>query len=199
MTGDNEKESPVQLAVKPLQAVPDPREGPPGELETLFQAHHERVFRAAYRITGSTADAEDVLQTVFLRLAKSEGSWDVSANPAAYLSRAGINAALDLIRKRGRVVGLDDLNQEPRETAARNPETQHVDRELQKLIRQAVARLGATAAEMFVLRYYEGHDNREIAKLMGTSQMVVGVVLHRARTKLRKEIGHYLEKHHEQQ
>jgi DNA-directed RNA polymerase specialized sigma24 family protein len=50
---------------------------------------------------------------------------------------------------------------------------------------------------MFVLRYYEGHDNQEIARIMGTSQMVVGVVLHRARTKLRKEIGHYLEKHHE--
>jgi RNA polymerase sigma-70 factor (ECF subfamily) len=195
MTGDNEKESPVQLAVKPLRAVPDA----PGELETLFQAHHERVFRAAYRITGSAADAEDILQTVFLRLAKSEGTWDLSENPAAYLSRAGINAALDLVRKRGRVVGLADLTQEPRASGAGNPETQHVDRELQKLIRQAVSRLGATAAEMFVLRYYEGHDNREIAKVMGTSQMVVGVVLHRARTKLRKEIGHFLEKHHEKQ
>ena len=195
MTGDNEKESPVQLAVKPLRAVPDS----PGELETLFQAHHERVFRAAYRITGSAADAEDVLQTVFLRLAKSQGTWDLSGNPAAYLSRAAINAALDLVRKRGRVVGLNDLTQEPRERDARNPESQHVDRELQKLIRQAVSRLGATAAEMFVLRYYEGHDNREIARIMGTSQMVVGVVLHRARTKLRKEIGHYLEKHHEKQ
>jgi RNA polymerase sigma-70 factor (ECF subfamily) len=87
----------------------------------------------------------------------------------------------------------------PRESTERNPELQQVDRELQKLIRQAVARLGATAAEMFVLRYYEGLDNREIARVMGTSQMVVGVVLHRARTKLRKEIGHYLEKHHEKQ
>ena len=195
MTGDNEKESPVQLAVKPLRAVPDP----PGELETLFQSHHERVFRAAYRITGSAADAEDVLQTVFLRLAKSQGTWDLSENPAAYLSRSAINAALDLVRKRGRMVGLDDLTQEPRESGARSPEAQHVDRELQKLIRQAVSRLGATTAEMFVLRYYEGHDNREIAKVMGTSQMVVGVVLHRARTKLRKEIGRYLEKHHEKQ
>ena len=195
MTGDNEKESPVQLAVKSLRAVPDP----PGELETLFRAHHERIFRAAHRVTGSAADAEDVLQSVFLRLAKSQGTWDLSANPAAYLSRAAINAALDLIRKRGRVIGLDDLAHEPREISARNPEAQHVDRELQKLIRQAVSRLGATAAEMFVLRYYEGHDNREIAKVMGTSQMVVGVVLHRARTKLRKEIGHYLEKHHEKQ
>jgi DNA-directed RNA polymerase specialized sigma24 family protein len=52
---------------------------------------------------------------------------------------------------------------------------------------------------MFVLRYYEGFDNKEIASLMNTSPLVVGVVLHRARTKLRKEIGHYLEKHHEKQ
>jgi RNA polymerase sigma factor (sigma-70 family) len=65
------------------------------------------------------------------------------------------------------------------------------------LVRQAVARLGKTAGEMFVLRYYEGFDNKEIATLMKTSPMVVGVVLHRARTKLKKEIGHYLEKHHE--
>jgi RNA polymerase sigma-70 factor (ECF subfamily) len=195
MTGDNDKEMPVQLAVKSLRAVADP----PGELETLFQTHHERIFRAAYRVTGIAADAEDVLQTVFLRLAKSQRSWDLSENPAAYLSRAAINAALDLVRKRGRMVGLDDLTQELPESVVRNPESQHVDRELQKLIRQAVSRLGATAAEMFVLRYYEGYDNREIAKVMGTSQMVVGVVLHRARTRLRKEIGHYLEKHHEKQ
>ena len=48
---------------------------------------------------------------------------------------------------------------------------------------------------MFALRYYEGHDNQEIAKVMGTSQMVVGVVLHRARTKLKKEIAAYMGKH----
>jgi RNA polymerase sigma-70 factor (ECF subfamily) len=186
----------VQAAVKSLKPVPQP----PSAVEKLFQAHHERIFRAAHRITGSVADSEDVLQTVFLRLVKSSGgsgTWVLSDNPAAYLSRAAINAALDLVRKRGRVVGLDDLTHEPMASGERNPESQHVDRELQKLIRLAVSRLGATAAEMFVLRYYEGHDNREIAKIMGTSQMVVGVVLHRARTKLRREIGHYLEKHHE--
>ena len=78
-----------------------------------------------------------------------------------------------------------------------SPEAAHADRELQTLVRQAVSRLGKTAGEMFVLRYYEGFDNKEIAALLNTSPLVVGVVLHRARTKLRKEIGHYLEKHHE--
>ena len=193
MSGDNPKESPVQLAVKSLRAVPDP----PGELEVLFRAHHKHVFRAAHRITGSAADAEDVLQTVFLRLVKSRETYDLSENPQAYLSRAAINASLDLIRSRVRAksVGLDNAA-ELSEIKSADPEMQHADQELQTLIRQAVGRLGTTAAEMFVLRYYEGYDNQEIAKLLGTSQMVVGVVLHRARARLRKEIGHYLEKHH---
>src|SRR3954451_7209443 len=45
-------------------AVPDPSE----DIERAFRAHHDRVFRAAYRVTGNISDAEDVLQTVFLRL-----------------------------------------------------------------------------------------------------------------------------------
>jgi RNA polymerase sigma-70 factor (ECF subfamily) len=174
---------------------------PIGELESLFQAHHGRVFRTAQRITGSAADAEDVLQTVFLRLIKGQEEYDLSKNPEAYLSRAAINASLDLLRSRTRskLVALDDVNTEALESGFRNPEMAHADKELQTLVRAAVARLGKTAGEMFVLRYYEGFDNKEIAAFLNTSPLVVGVVLHRARTKLRKEIGHYLEKHHENQ
>ena len=187
----------MQAAAKTLRLVTEP----PGELETLFRAHSDRVFRTAYRITGSPADAEDVLQTVFLRLVKGKETYDLSENAEAYLSRAAINASLDLMRSRGRAksVGLGDKEAEALESRFRSPEVEHADRELQTLIRQAAAGLGKTAGEMFVLRYYEGYDNREIAQMLDTSQMVVGVVLHRARAKLRKEIGQYLEKHHEKQ
>lgn len=188
----------MQAALKPLRIVENQ---PAGELENLFQTHHGRVFRTAQRITGSAADAEDVLQTVFLRLVKGQEAYDLSRNPEAYLSRAAINASLDLLRSRNRskFVTLDDLNAETIAGRARSPEALQADRELQTLIRQAVARLGKTAGEMFVLRYYEGLDNKEIAAVMETSPLVVGVVLHRARTRLRKEIGHYLEKHHEKE
>lgn len=187
----------MQAAIRTLKPLPEP----PGELETLFRDHHERIFRTAQRITGSAADAEDVLQNVFLRLARGTQRYDLEQNPEAYLARAAINASLDLLRSRtrSRSVALDDVDSKAIVSGFKNPEAQHADRELQLLIRQAVGRLGTTAAEMFVLRYYEGYDNHEIAKLLGTSHLVVGVVLHRARTKLRKEIGHYLEKHHEKQ
>lgn len=185
----------MQAAIRILQPLSEP----PAELEKLFRAHHERIFRTAHRVTGSVEDAEDVLQTVFLRLVKGHESSLLAEHPEAYLSRAAINASLDLLRSRARSksVPLEEFDAAKLVSTYKNPEAQHADRELRTLIRQAVARLGSTAAEMFILRYYEGVENREIARMLGTSQMVVGVVLHRARTKLRKEIGHYLEKHHE--
>jgi RNA polymerase sigma-70 factor, ECF subfamily len=166
-------------------------------LESLFETHHARVFRTAYRVTGNVTDAEDVLQTVFLRVARGQEAAEAAENTEAYLSRAAINASLDLLRsrKRSRAVAIDDF--ENRATLAQfaskqNPETHHEDRELRELIREAVAKLGATAAQMFALRYFEGYGNGEIAGIMKTSPLVVGVTLHRARARLRKEIGRYL-------
>lgn len=178
-----------------------PLPNPPDALESLFREHQEQIFRTAYRITGSPTDAEDVLQTVFLRLVRREGGYDLTPSPAAYLTRASINASLDVIRSRRSdpSVNLQDTEAEAIASRAASPEAQHADRELRLLIRQAVAKLGPKAAEFFALRYFEGYDNREIAEMLGTSQMVVAVVLHRSRTRLRKEISKYLEKHHEAQ
>jgi RNA polymerase sigma-70 factor (ECF subfamily) len=194
MDGDNLKEETVQAAVTHLKPLPEP----PRELERLFREHNDLIFRTAYRVTGSAADAEDVLQTVFLRLAR-RAEVDLAPSPASYLHRAAINASLDLVRSKSnaRSVALEDLEGDLPENSALNPEAKHADRELRLLIQQAVARLGASAAEMFVLRYFEGYGNSEIAEMTGTSQMVVGVTLHRSRARLRKEIGNYLEKHHE--
>lgn len=197
-SGDNLKEEAVPATAQHLQPVPHP---PPGALESLFREHYDQIFRTAYRVTGSADDAEDVLQTVFLRLARrDEGLLDLSPSPGAYLHRAAINASLDLIRSRAgsRPVSLEDVEAELSSAASgSSPAAQHEDKELRRLIQQAVTRLGPTASEMFVLRYFEGYGNREIAEMMKTSQMVVGVVLHRARTKLRKEIGLFLEEYHE--
>lgn len=172
------------------------------DLGTLFQDHYQSTFRIAYRVTGSQSDAEDVLQTIFLRLTSAGSRSGLSANPKAYLYRAAINASLDLLRHRKRVnaVSLDviDLDRGLKSLTA-NPEDALVDTELRDLVRIAVAKLEGRAATAFVLKYYEGYDNGEIAKILGTSSLVVGVTLHRARTRLRKEIGNYLEKYNEAQ
>jgi RNA polymerase sigma-70 factor (ECF subfamily) len=215
MSGEDFQEEAVLAAVKPLKAAelmganarevapPRPNSMSPisienqNTLEVLFRQHSDRVFRTAHRVTGSPADAEDVLQTVFLRLARSAESPSGLENPEGYFARAAINAALDLLRsrKRSRAVAFDDVEADAAVAAftiPKNPEAAHEDRELRSLIRAAVARLAPNAAQMFTLRYFEGYDNGEIAKLMSTSALVVGVTLHRARARLRKEIGSYL-------
>src|SRR3982751_2835069 len=148
MGGDNLKEDTVPAVAMHLKPKTSP---PPGELERLFREHHDLVFRTAYRVTGSPADAEDVLQTVFLRLAR-RAEVDLAPSPASYLHRAAINASLDLVRSRSNAksVALEDVDGDLPEIASLNPEAKHEDRELRKLIQAAGPPLGASAAEMFV-------------------------------------------------
>jgi RNA polymerase sigma-70 factor (ECF subfamily) len=185
------KNETARTAVRHLRPVPSP----PGLLENLFNEHNARVFRAAYRITGSATDAEDVLQTVFLRLASQGEEIDLAPNPGSYLHRAAINASLDLLRRRSRFEAV------PLEAVPGGEErfldTQGVEAELRSKIRESVARLGPRASEVVSLKYFEGYGNREIASMLGTTSIAVGVVLHRARRQLRKEIAKFLEGHHE--
>ena len=205
MGGKDIQEEAVLAAVKPLRAVEPSTDSTnfratseaSGVLEKLFAKHHDRVFRTAYRVTGNPTDAEDVLQTVFLRVARGQDAAESAQNVEAYFARAAINASLDLLRgrKRSRAVPIDDVVNAASVSAfvsKQNPETHHEDRELRNLIREAVAKLGATAGQMFALRYFDGYGNAEIATIMNTSPLVVGVTLHRARARLRKEIGKYL-------
>src|SRR6266850_4230776 len=165
MSGEDFQEEAMLAAVKPLKAiestgslsknvVPAGRNSlsssamdSQSPLESLFRQHSDRVFRTASRVTGSAADAEDVLQTVFLRLARGPESAGVLENPEGYFARAAINASLDLlrIRKRSRAVAFDDVEPEAAAaalTSRKNPESGHEDRELRDLIRAAVSRLG---------------------------------------------------------
>ncbi len=153
-------------------------------LEQLFRDHHKRVLRAAYRITGSMADAEDVTQAVFLKMADADASQ--VANASSYLYRAAINGALDLLRKRARENAVE-LDAGMPQLVQSGPEKQCEAAELRTWLRKALAELDPKAAEMFVLRYIEDCDLGEIARALNTSRAVVAVLLHRTRARLRKD------------
>jgi RNA polymerase sigma-70 factor (ECF subfamily) len=154
-------------------------------LEQIFLEHKELVFRAAYRVTGNATDAEDVLQTVFLRLARLEVFPEITNLPG-YLHRSAVNASLDLLRGRKDSQTLS-LDEDP--TPAEAVSLDHGPRsaELRDWLRHALARLNPRWAEMFVLRFIEDKSNREIAAIMKTSPAVVAVVLHRTRSLLKKD------------
>ena len=152
----------------------------------LYRRYADRVYRAAWRVTGNGADAEDVLQTVFLRVMRQEDGVLDESQAGSYLHRAAVNAAVDLLRRR-KAARAESL--ETREATLRDPEpgpqaVTEMD-ELRARVRAALAGLNPRAAEMVVLRYFEGYGNREIAAMLGTSWSTVAVTLHRAKARLR--------------
>jgi RNA polymerase sigma-70 factor (ECF subfamily) len=154
-------------------------------IEQVFADHREMVFRAAYRVTGNSSDAEDVLQTVFLRLLHSEQPPEIR-HLRAYLHRAAVNAALDLLRARkdSRNLPLED---QPEMAGPSSAASRQETGELRTWLRHALARLNPKWAEMFVLRFIEDYTNREIARMMRTSSAAVAVALHRTRSQLKKD------------
>ena len=155
------------------------------DLEQIFRDNHAMVFRAAYRITGNPTDAEDVLQTVFLRLLRRDSRSGPLENPEGYLRRAAVNAALDVIRSRQTDATIPLSDQTP---ARMQPDVSS----LRQTLARAIAQLKPRPAEIFTLRFIEGLSNQEIAEMLGISQVLVAVIVHRTRQQLRKQLRPYL-------
>lgn len=163
-------------------------------LEPIYREHATTVVQAAYRVTGNADDAQDVLQTVFERLARRSDPPDLGPGAAAYLRRAATNAALDIVQSR-RVRSRTPLDDAPpdrlTDTQPDADRLQHA-RELRGALRSALAALNRRGAEMFALRYLEGLDNRQIAELLDTTPNTVAVTLHRTRARLQELLRPYL-------
>jgi RNA polymerase sigma-70 factor (ECF subfamily) len=147
----------------------------------LYERHYEAVFRAALRVTGNPADAEDVLQTVFLRVLARSGDVENVALPAAYFKRAAVNAAVDVLRRREHRAESDYDNQAPH-AVVQPPGL------LKERLRRALGILDSDDASLFLLRHVEGLSNDELAEMFQIEKNNVAVRLHRVRLRLQAEM-----------
>jgi len=175
-------------------ALANPETETIGWLETIYREDATVVLQAAYRVTGNVDDAEDVLQTIFTRLANRKLPPNFSTGSRAYLRRAATNAALDIVQSRyvRSGVSLEVTGEDVERDPGPAPDQQQHGRQLQQQLRQALAKISRRSAEIFVLRYFEGLDNTEIAEQLGTSTNTVAVTLHRARARLKEEMGQFM-------
>src|SRR5882724_12625152 len=122
----------------PVSVVPSFVKPPPGFTD-LYQRYSETVYRAALRVTGNPADAEDVLQTVFLRMINNRIAPDPES-PEPYLRRAATNASIDLLRRKSTLpeIELDE---------GRDYHTAQSTALLKERLRRALAKLPAEDAE----------------------------------------------------
>jgi len=168
------------------------------ELEALFVDNYQKVYETAYRICGDPMDAEDVLQTVFLRLAKRYELPDLLPHPQAYFRRAAINASLDILktRKSRNLTSLENLPDLRSYFPGADPEQLHRNKELKFLLRQCLGELPSQMATVFALKFFEGYKNKEIAELLNISHTFATVLLYRARKKLKTQFSKALGGHH---
>lgn len=154
-------------------------------LSGLVEQHARMVFATAYRILGRADEAEDVLQDVFIKvLGVGNGQPpDAVRDWGAYLRTAASRTAINRLRQRQRWrVGIPASRTEPvAESKDRTVQERHA-----ALLEQAVGQLPGRDAEVFSLRYLEEFSYEQIADQMNLSTNQVGVILHRARKRLRK-------------
>jgi RNA polymerase sigma-70 factor (ECF subfamily) len=154
------------------------------EFEKLFREHHAFVYRTAYSITGRVEDADDVVQTVFLRLLRREFPPDLTKNPKAYLYRAAFNQAVSVLRSRRRST-LESIEEVE---GPATPAMPGVDEDTRRELYAAIAELRPKSAQILILRYVHDYDLAEIAKTLGTTRSTVAVSLFRSRARLKKKI-----------
>jgi RNA polymerase sigma factor (sigma-70 family) len=155
------------------------------ELEKAFRDHHSMVLRTAFGVTGSREDAQDVLQTVFLRLVSRALPPDLERNPKAYLYRAAVNVSLSLLRQRKRRPSMQ-LSEQIEIPVA--PSDSGMLEERHRLLYDALAEMDAPSAEILILRHVHGMSIPEIAALLGKSRSLIAVRLFRSRARLKKMV-----------
>jgi len=153
------------------------------EFEEIFLENCDFIYRTAYSITGNCADAEDVLQNIFLKLLRREVPPDFGRNPRGYLYRAAVNQSLNTLRSRKRQSAIDDSQL----SALPSPSPSENDGELlHRSLAEAVAKLKPKAVEILTLRYTHNYTDSQIAKMLGKSRTAVAVSLYRTRSRLKR-------------
>ena len=169
----------------PEQLIREARQGKEKALLQLFDEHHLPLFRFAWRLAGSIADAEDIVQECFLALLRPDCGFDPSrAAIRTYLFGAVRNQWLKRLRRR-------EQNTPQESTDHRTPETEALRGEVADAVGRAIAELPDTQREVLLLAHYEQLPLAEIAEITQLEITAVKSRLQRARAALRETLAPY--------
>lgn len=167
---------------------------------TLVERHSRYVFNVAYRLTGSASDAEDVVQTTFLRAYQQLSRFEARADFRTWLHRITVNCSIDLIRsRRHREVGHDPEDLEFHGASRdSHPAPPTADRlmlsaEIRDRIAQGMKQLSASERLAFTLRHVEGLPIRDVALKMGLKTEAAKNSIFRAVKKMRVALEPFVE------
>ena len=155
------------------------------DFEALFSKYRQLAYRGAYSVIGNKRDAEDALQSLFLKLIDQGFREDSVRDPEGYLYRAGANEARQMCRtreRRSRNHTDDDVEflKDPATDRNRGEEA------MRERLLDAMAKLEPEQADILLLWFDRGSSDTEIAGLLGKTRGAVAMMLHRAKERLKE-------------
>jgi RNA polymerase sigma-70 factor (ECF subfamily) len=165
------------------------RKGDLAAFESLVRSHQSMIHALAFRMTGSTADAEDLAQETFIRAFRQLDSYQGTAKFSSWLYRIAINVGLNWRQcetRRGEIQASwaesnDALRPELESPAGKDARSREVQ--------SALLKLPAKQRAAIVLTVYEGHNHAGAAKILGCSETTVSWRVFAARRKLKRWLG----------
>ncbi|MFH1842467.1 MAG: RNA polymerase sigma factor [bacterium] len=156
----------------------------------LVKRWERPVFAFLFHMLQVVDEAEDLCQETFIRVHKQAGRYRPEGKFKSWLFRIAGNLARSLLRRRKilRWVRFDAV-QHDQQSSSSAPDRDLEQKQLQQIVRRALARLPDRQREAVVLRRYQDMSYREIAETLGTTSAAVESLLQRAATALRRDLA----------
>jgi RNA polymerase sigma-70 factor (ECF subfamily) len=155
--------------------------------EELYRRHSSRLYNVAYRMTGNAADADDLLQEIFLQVFRRLDSFRGESALGTWMYRLAVNCCLDHVRSKAgqqqkATAFIEDLDGvEPTAAGSWRPDTVLDRMELER----AIAKLPPSYRAAFVLYDVEGREHHEVGEMLGIAVGTSKSLVHKARRRLR--------------
>jgi RNA polymerase sigma-70 factor (ECF subfamily) len=148
--------------------------------EALYRRHSSAVFGLALRMLRNRADAEDLLQEIFLQAYDRLPSFEGRSAFATWLYRLSVNRCLDHLRSRG---AKEQARSEPLHAALAGADSSGALHGIE--LERAIEELSPSSRAAFLLHDGFGYDHKEVGEILGVAIGTSKSLVHRARTKLR--------------
>jgi len=160
--------------------------------EVLLEPHMDSLYRMAYRLSGNQADAEDLIQDLFIKLYPQLGEMARVERLKAWLARVLYNLFVDRKRQKDRsplqLVGNDEWLEQHEDTAA-GPDAELEQGQTAHHLERLLAELNPEQRELILLHDVEGYTLAELETILATPIGTLKSRLHRTRAALREKIS----------
>jgi RNA polymerase sigma-70 factor (ECF subfamily) len=163
------------------------------DFENLLRPYAAACYKSAFRLTGSQADAEDLVQELFVKLYQQLDVWRDQENPLPWMRRVLYNLHIDAYRKRARTHGINETTREQGDEVLdrlENPDLSPLaaaeQSQQQAHLLAALDQLDADERALVAMHLMEGHTLNDLATQLDTPLGTLKARLHRTKAKLKK-------------